>query len=126
MQVKNSLTTVLPGVDHQSEALVQVLVPGNPAGGLEEAAKLFCFIAFRYIRHMIFGNHQNMTGCLGIYVSKGEPVVSLGNYICRYLTFYYFAEKAVFGLFFEVCSGFGVHFSNTIIRIVRDIFGEKL
>lgn len=126
MQVKNSLTTVLPGVDHQSEALIQVLVPGYTAGCLEEAAKLLGFIAFRYIRHMLFRNHQDMTGRLGIDISEGQPVVSLGNYIGRNPAIDNLAEKAIVGLFIEIVSGFSVHLIKTTLRIVRDDYGEKL
>lgn len=127
--MKNSLTTVLPGVDHQSEALVQFLVPCYRAGCLEKAAKLFGFIAFRYIRHMLFRNHQDMTGRLGIDISEGQPVVSLGNYIGRNPALDNLAEKAIVGLFLEIVFGFSVHLIKTIlriVRIVRDDYGEKL
>lgn len=129
MQVKNGLTSVLPGVDHQSEALVQFLFPGYPAGCLEEAAKLFGFIAFRYIGHMLFGNHQDMTGRLGIDISEGQPVVSLGHYIGRNPALDNLAEKAIVGLFLEIVFGFSVHLIKRmlgIVRIVRDDYGEKL
>ena len=66
VEMENRLTTMFSSIDHKTKSFFQFFFPGYPGSGLEKAAKFLGIIAFRYIGHMFFRNHKNMTGCLGL------------------------------------------------------------
>jgi len=102
--VEDALSGVLPDVEDEAVAFVQLLVGRYPEllGELTRHVKhvaheaLVSGLERLDARYVLFGYYKNVDGCYGVYVFKGVNELVFVNFLRGQLAPYYLTEDAVF------------------------------